>query len=187
MRWCRATASRRSVMNLTGRAGAVRSAGDSRGSIPGPVPPPRSSMTRRIPSSLCDDRVYSIHRDRSGTMWVGTREGLEEFEPRSGSFIHHKHREGDPNSLSDNWVWPILEDRAGDLWIGTFRGGLNKFDRKHADLHTFPSRRERSAESGGGSDLFSLSGPAGVIWVGMNDHGVDRFHPEFGAFQHLRP
>lgn len=58
---------------------------------------------------MIDDRVYSIHRDRSGTLWVGTREGLEEFQAATGTFIHHRHIEGDPTSLSDNWVWPILD------------------------------------------------------------------------------
>ncbi len=137
------------------------------------------------PASLIDDRVYSIHRDRNGTLWVGTREGLEEFQPATETFRHHRHVEGDPTSLSDNWVWPILEDRAGDLWIGTFRGGLNRFDRATKTFTHF-RHEENDPRSLAGDQIYALfQDRAGVIWVGMNDHGVDRFHPEFGAFHHL--
>ncbi|MBK7258192.1 MAG: hypothetical protein IPI01_10390 [Ignavibacteriae bacterium] len=91
--------------------------------------------------------MYSIHRDRNGTLWVGTREGLEEFQPATETFRHHRHVEGDPTSLSDNWVWPILEDRAGDLWIGTF-GRIEQVRPRNENLHAFPPLRERSAEPG---------------------------------------
>ena len=32
------------------------------------------------PASLSDDKVYSIFRDRSGNLWVGTRNGLDRFD-----------------------------------------------------------------------------------------------------------
>jgi ligand-binding sensor domain-containing protein/serine phosphatase RsbU (regulator of sigma subunit) len=137
------------------------------------------------PASLSDDRVYSVYRDHGGTLWVGTREGLEEFQPATGTFLHHRHVDGDASTLSDNWVWPILEDRAGDLWVGTFRGGLNRYDRVTRTFTRF-RHDENDPRSLAGEQIYTLfQDRAGVIWVGMNDHGVDRFNPEFGAFRRL--
>ncbi len=75
------------------------------------------------PSSLSDDKVYSIFRDRSGNLWVGTYNGLDKLDERTGKFFHYKHDPKNPNSLPDNWVWPIYEDSRGNLWIGTVKAG----------------------------------------------------------------
>jgi serine phosphatase RsbU (regulator of sigma subunit)/ligand-binding sensor domain-containing protein len=134
--------------------------------------------------SLIDDRVYSIYRDGSNTIWIGTKEGLDRFDSFNDGFIHYRHDPRNPGSLSDNWVWPILEDRSGVLWVGTFRGGLNRFDRA---TQTFTHYRhdESDPRSLSGDQLLSLyQDRSGMIWVGMNDRGVDRFHPELLAFGH---
>jgi ligand-binding sensor domain-containing protein len=82
------------------------------------------------PSSLSDDKVYSVYRDRSGNLWVGTFNGLDRLDELTGKFIHYRNKPDDPNSLADNWVWPIYEDSRGNLWIGTVRSGLSMFDPK---------------------------------------------------------
>jgi ligand-binding sensor domain-containing protein/serine phosphatase RsbU (regulator of sigma subunit) len=137
------------------------------------------------PGSLLDNRVYSVVGDRTGAVWVGTREGLEEFDPRTEKFIHYRHDPKDPRSPSDNWIWPILEDRSGILWFGTFRGGVNRFDRR---TRTFTRFRHNDADpkSLGDDQIYSLyQDRSGLIWVGTSN-GVDRFDPEGGPFLHVR-
>ncbi len=80
------------------------------------------------PTSLSDDKVYSVFRDRSGKLWIGTLNGLDRLDEHTGKFFHYRNDPSDPNSLPDNWVWPIYQDSRGNLWIGTFRGGLSLFD-----------------------------------------------------------
>jgi ligand-binding sensor domain-containing protein/serine phosphatase RsbU (regulator of sigma subunit) len=135
------------------------------------------------PASLADNRVYSVFGDRSGTIWVGTREGLDRFDPKTERFVHYRHDEKNPHSLSDNWVWPILEDRRGVLWFGTFRGGLNRFDRVTETFTRF-QHNESDPRSLGDDRLYSLyQDRSGTIWVGTIN-GVDYFNPEIGAFIH---
>jgi serine phosphatase RsbU (regulator of sigma subunit)/ligand-binding sensor domain-containing protein len=137
------------------------------------------------PNSISDDRVYSIHGDHLGYVWIGTRQGLDCFDPRSGVMKHYRHDERDPGSLSDNWVWPLLEDRNGTLWVGTFRGGLNRFDRKTGTFTHF-RHSDANSRSLAGDQLYALyQDQSGMIWVGTNEHGVDRFHPDLGFFRHL--
>jgi ligand-binding sensor domain-containing protein/serine phosphatase RsbU (regulator of sigma subunit) len=137
------------------------------------------------PNSISDDRVYSIHGDHLGYIWIGTRQGLDCFDPRSGRMTHYRHDDKDPWSLSDNWVWPLLEDRSGTLWVGTFRGGLNRFDRQTGRFTRF-RHSDANPRSLAGDQLYSLyQDHSGMIWVGTNEHGVDRFHPDLGYFRHL--
>lgn len=137
------------------------------------------------PKSLIDNRVYYVYGDRTGTIWVGTREGLDRFDRQTETFIHYRHDDSDPNSLSDNWVWPIYEDRDGILWVGTKHGGLNRLDRTRG---TFAHYRYSSSDPRSLSDDDVLSiyqDRSGVLWVGTSDNGLNRFHPGLGAFMHF--
>ncbi len=75
------------------------------------------------PTSLSNDRVNSVHFDRSGTMWVGTQNGLGKFDPKTGGFKSYYEE----NGLSGNVVSCILEDERGNLWMST-NNGLSVFD-----------------------------------------------------------
>lgn len=133
------------------------------------------------PQSLADDRVFSVCRDHTGKVWVGTAVGLDRFDESTGTFSHISGGAG--GVLSDSWVWPILEDRRGILWIGTQRGGLNRFN-PETGVFTHYRHDEADPRSLAGDQIYSLyQDRSGLIWVGMNDHGVDRFHPELDAFE----
>ena len=137
------------------------------------------------PRSLLDDNVFSVYGDRTGTIWIGTKEGLERFEPATETFVHYRHDPANPYSLSDNWVWPIFEDQSGVMWVGTFGGGLNRFDRATG---RFTRYKNNQADPRSLSDnrLYSIyQDRSGLIWVGTADHGVDRFKPDGGAFEHI--
>ncbi len=134
-------------------------------------------------NSLAADKVYSVYGDRKGTIWIGTREGLDRFDPNAESFVHYKYDEKNPNSLSDNWVWPILEDRKGMLWFGAFGGGLNRFDPATETFTRF-RHNESNSKSLGDDRLFSLyQDRSGIIWVGTVN-GISYFNTEMTAFIH---
>ena len=68
--------------------------------------------------------------DHAGTMWVGTYNGLDRFDPRNESFVVYKQ-----DTKSDDEVYANLtEDKSGFLWMGGW-GGLNRFDPKTASIH----------------------------------------------------
>jgi signal transduction histidine kinase/ligand-binding sensor domain-containing protein len=70
------------------------------------------------PDSLSDNRVNSVHFDRSGAVWVGTQNGLNKFDRATGRFTVYTRRDG----LPGNAVGCVLEDDGGDLWLSTNNG-----------------------------------------------------------------
>lgn len=84
------------------------------------------------PGTLSNNRVNSVHFDRTGTMWVGTQEGLNEFDASTGKFTTYSRREG----LPGNVVSCILEDNRGDLWMST-DNGVAKFDPKTKSMKSY--------------------------------------------------
>lgn len=79
--------------------------------------------------------IYSLHKDKYGLIWFGTREkGLYCFDPKQNRII--EHFQSDPKnikSISGNSVFAIHEDRDGDIWLGT-NIGLDKFDRSKKEF-----------------------------------------------------
>ncbi|MCW8805375.1 MAG: SpoIIE family protein phosphatase [Ignavibacteriaceae bacterium] len=138
------------------------------------------------PSSLSDDKVYSIFRDRSGNLWIGTFNGLDRLNEQTEKFIHYRNNPNDPTSLSDNWVWPIFEDSRGCLWLGTVRGGLSKFDPKTNSVLNYKND-PNDQTSINDNFVFSLyEDRGGVIWIGTNLSGINYFNPSTQSFEHYK-
>jgi ligand-binding sensor domain-containing protein len=68
-----------------------------------PTPPLERYGARE---GLFAETINALYFDRSGILWLGTREGLFSFD--GYSFTLHQHVVGDRNSLADNWVRTIL-------------------------------------------------------------------------------
>ena len=69
-------------------------------------------------NSLSDNRVNAILFDTKGTLWVGTQNGLDKFNPKAGNFKGYDQRHG----MAGNVVSCILQDRTGVLWMSTNKG-----------------------------------------------------------------
>jgi len=123
------------------------------------------------PSSLSNNRVNSVHFDHSGTMWVGTQDGLNRFDPKTGGFKSYYEQDG----LSGNVVSCILEDERGNLWMST-NNGLSVFD---PSKQTF--KNYSAADGLPGADLTGwgacFKSPSGEMFFGGFDGGV-AFHPD---------
>lgn len=70
-------------------------------------------------TSLNDNHILSLYEDGKGTIWVGTRNGLNRFNASTNTFKHYNVNTG---HLNNNNVNGIVEDDKGMLWLGTERG-----------------------------------------------------------------
>jgi ligand-binding sensor domain-containing protein/signal transduction histidine kinase len=122
-----------------------------------------------VPGTLSDNRVNSVHFDRSGTMWVGTQNGLDKFNPETGSFSAFTQRDG----LPGNAVGCILEDKNGNLWMST-NNGVARF---HPESKTF--RNFSTAEGLPGPNLTGwgacFQSPNGEMFFGGFNGGTSFF------------
>jgi len=77
------------------------------------------------PSTLSDDHVNIIFKDKENNIWVGTDNGLNKYLHSTDSFLRILH---DPNktfSIIDNNILSITQDNTGIIWVGT-GGGISK-------------------------------------------------------------
>lgn len=129
--------------------------------------------------------VWRVHRDRTGTIWVGTGDqGLVEIDPGTREARTYGADVGDPTTLPGDDVRAVL--REGDtLWVGTM-SGLGALD-----LET--GRVARSYHDP--LDARSLSQSAvwaiersreGLLWFGTAISGVSVHDPLTRQFEHYR-
>ena len=81
------------------------------------------------PKSISHDRVNVIYRDNENVIWIGTHNGLNMFDPLTGTFRVYKQDPLNPGNKK-NQINTIYHDNNGILWIGT-NDGLYQFNHKH--------------------------------------------------------
>jgi len=75
------------------------------------------------PERTSFNRILSLLIDHSGSIWVGSDNGLDHYDASSRWLARYTERDGLPN----NAVGCVLEDSAGGLWMGT-GAGVSHFD-----------------------------------------------------------
>jgi signal transduction histidine kinase/ligand-binding sensor domain-containing protein len=73
---------------------------------------------RKDLNGIRDNTVPTVYASREGTLWIGTQNGLNSLDPRTGKMRAYDTRDGMPA----NTVACILEDEQGDIWLSTTRG-----------------------------------------------------------------
>jgi len=109
------------------------------------------------PNSLNDNSVVSIHRDRSGLLWVGTANGgLNILNFQQQQFGHYKHRPAEPNSLSHGRAMALFHEPDGALWVGFFPRALDRVDRVTGNVTHYVPRARSHTALGEAGDLNSI-------------------------------
>ena len=123
------------------------------------------------PGTLSDNRVNSVHFDRSGTMWVATQNGLDKFDSNTDTFTVYTQRDG----LPGNAIGCILEDDHSNLWMST-NNGIARFDPQSAAVNIYSTAEGLPGPdlTGWGACFKNRSGE--MFFGGFN--GATVFHPD---------
>ena len=70
--------------------------------------------------------VSQMIQDRSGYLWMGTKDGLARYD--GYSFTVFRNDEADSTSIIGNHITALVEDRDGLIWVGTQRRGICRYD-----------------------------------------------------------
>ena len=131
------------------------------------------------PSSLSSDDVQSLHFDRSGTLWVGTTDGLNAFDPKTGT-----SRIYPPPVKPSSFRW-ISEDPHGSLWLSTGWNGVVRFDPQSGKFTVYRHSEAGGSLSSDAANAVYVDG-SGTVWVGTQA-GLNRLDPATGVFTAYNP
>jgi ligand-binding sensor domain-containing protein/signal transduction histidine kinase len=141
-------------------------------------------------TTLSDDNIWTLYRDRDSRLWIGTQGGgVSVLDPRRQQVAHYRHDPLDAGTLAGNNVSVLRVTRSlwpGTIWAGTVAGGLDAINPRTGSVLHFrhdPAKPGSLAENGVDALLETR---AGELFVGTRD-GLDRFVPDQHAFQHVLP
>ncbi|MCF0074157.1 ATP-binding protein [Dyadobacter sp. CY261] len=134
-------------------------------------------------TSLGNNNIFSITKDRQGKLWIGTNGGgVNVFDPRTRQF----ERLFDPNVALPDRVIPlnayirdILQDRHGKMWIASHGTGIAVFD-PETRSSTLLDRELAGLPSNNVMTL--LEDSRGNIWAGTGGEGLALFDPKTRKF-----
>lgn len=108
-----------------------------------------------IEQGLSQSTAQSILLDHKGTLWIGTKSGLNSYTQEGIKiYLHHS---GDPHSLPSNYINHLTEDSLGNFWIATSKG-LALYDDEQDQFNTVNS-----------SIIYSSVGVEGGMWFGSEN------------------
>lgn len=76
-------------------------------------------------NGLSGNQINCLFRDHRGFLWIGTQNGLNEYDGHHVTV--YKHNRFDSTSIVSSNILSITEDDSGYLWLGTIKG-VSKFN-----------------------------------------------------------
>ena len=134
---------------------------------------------------LTDPRVTVIDAGPPGSLWIGTRNGLNRLDLASHAVERILPDPPDPTALRAGYVATLLTDRRGRLWVGTLGGGISVLDgRDHSGR---PHFIRLGASQGLASESIDklLEDARGQIWASTDD-GLAVIDPNSFTIRSLR-
>jgi signal transduction histidine kinase/ligand-binding sensor domain-containing protein len=122
-----------------------------------------SHFVKGNPSSINDNHIRSLTLDNSGTLWIGSWNGLNKFEPKTGVFESiHSHPKSKITLAKKN-IRQILLDKRGYIWLATYANGTYRFSKK-TDL-------EKISSSNAVTDIIQANDKE--IWIATSNQGIN--------------
>jgi diguanylate cyclase (GGDEF)-like protein len=89
-----------------------------------------------LPRTLANDTIWKLYRDRAGTMWVGSTDGLSRQDSVSGALLSVFGASNHPNGISESDILSMLPLSDGTIWLGLRTKGIDIIDPVRGRLKT---------------------------------------------------
>ncbi|MEP7265821.1 MAG: two-component regulator propeller domain-containing protein, partial [Bacteroidota bacterium] len=120
---------------------------------------------------LSDNQVTCVLRDKSGFMWIGTKDGLNRYDGRE--FYTFRHFENDSTSLCGNNISCLTQDADSLLWIGTASTGFCSYDFRTGKFTSYNKRNTPLNSNSINTIAFDKN--RNQLWLGLNNAGLQLF------------
>jgi len=143
-------------------------------------------------NSLSNNVIIKIYEDRSGVLWIGTRNGLNAFDRTNETFTRYFNDPADPFSISGNHITEIYQDENNNLWIGTGyvrESGVTVYD-KSGLLNRYNKNSNKFFRYEKNDDPFYISFVSSIVedrsrklWFGaIENHGLYQYDEQSNQF-----
>jgi ligand-binding sensor domain-containing protein len=130
----------------------------------------------KVPTSIADDRVWSILEDSSNRLWIGTfAAGLQIFD-RDKKIFSSPFKQTD---IRSPYVSALHEDK-GNIWVGGYFGVNVILKNGRRVIHYNNKKDDPNSLISNRHQLFTQDS-RGLIWIATRD-GLSILNPETNRF-----
>ncbi|MBW8815416.1 MAG: response regulator [Caulobacterales bacterium] len=135
----------------------------------------RSGLTRRIRhqsdvgTSLAENNVLALFRDRSGIVWVAHNLLISQHDPQQQAVVTWLGGVGRPNGISNPDVPIVQPVRGGRVWLSTGDGGIDVVDPVLGRVSRLsPDPAHPTTALPKARVLAMAAGPGGEVYIGTH-------------------
>jgi signal transduction histidine kinase/ligand-binding sensor domain-containing protein len=141
---------------------------------------------KRLKPSWGAADVRAILEDREHRLWVGTENGVSQFDLASGTWTHHPINGTGPPRVAAPSVNSLLQDRAGRFWVAT-ENGLFRFEPENGRYERWPGQPGDPLSLATVETWELHERPDGSLWAATIGAGLQRFDPASGRVTRYLP
>ena len=133
-------------------------------------------------SSIVGNNIRAICSGDSGTIWIGTSKGLDQYSFESGDISHH---------LAGENIIELFQDDENVLWIATINKGLLRYsldDGKVTRYQNDPGDNKSIGSDVLGHGIFNSEyyGKE-YLWISTHRKGINLLDKQTGQFKRFAP
>lgn len=129
-------------------------------------------------NGLTSDLITYIYQDSIGYMWIGTKDGLNQYN--GNMVVQYTYQYGNEKSLTSPCITSINEDDSGNIWVGT-DSGLNIINRNEDKVIRIESGEQNEDMLSNYVITSIYKDNYGVMWVGTTN-GLNRYDEKNNKF-----
>lgn len=133
-----------------------------------------------IKNGLSHDNVYTIMQDNTGYMWIGTQNGLDQYD--GYNFRTFYHDSNDSCSLISANFGKLFLDSKNRIWIGTYRGGLSCYSPQERKITNYTHDPKDSTSLSRNLIRGFIEDKSGRLWVATSKGGLNLFNEKQNNF-----
>ncbi|MBB4034264.1 ligand-binding sensor domain-containing protein/signal transduction histidine kinase/DNA-binding response OmpR family regulator [Dysgonomonas hofstadii] len=122
-------------------------------------------------NSICDNSIFSIYKDHSGRVWIGTLYGLCYYNAESDNFTR-------VSSLGNIFVSDILQTKDGMVWVGALGGGLYRFNPNDNKWTVFKNDPKNPASLSHNKIISLFEDSKMTLWITTEGGGLCKYNPK---------
>ena len=112
-----------------------------------------------------------ITEDSTGHLWIGTVEGLNEFDRDNGIWKKYLYNPENKNSIPDNYINNLYIDKNNNIWIATNKG-LSKYNKAQNTFSNLLTAKDSDPEKEPQRVMCFYEDSLGNIWTGTYGKGL---------------
>ena len=132
------------------------------------------SWEQYLPNSqngLSSDAIFSIVKQKNGTIWVGTTQGLRYYDPEKNTFLRINQ-----HILDYDFIYSLIIDKDDNIWAGTRNNGLFRVESKTNEINGW-SANGNNAQLKDNYITSLYQDSFHRIWIGTNNGGLQYIDP----------